>query len=975
MKLLAVVLCLTTLSGACVGDKKSPVPKLSESARSSATDSLLEAGRLRYVENDFEGARTAWLGSLSTARSRRDVRSEASLYTWLGLAAFRMGDIDSARAWMKTGLSLRSQIPPPNEMWRSLNALGLLALDEARNDSAARLFEAALMRARSDNDSEGVAKATGNAALAYANMGDLVRARAGSRAMRLAGHEIGDRRVEANGLANEAMVDIWEGDAVRAIARLDTSRAIYREIHNVVGEQNALGQLATADELTGDVGSAFARLDSALELSRRYHLQEQVVESLRLLGELHSRLGDHRRALHYFAEAESLSRNAGLSGDLASVLRGSAGASLGVGNLIRAEAQAREALRLHRASEEPLDETDDLTLLQKILDARGNHAGAKALLDSAEVVARGVNGSVLLALVSIARAARSEMYGEASSPTVAMFHDIDPDDPALGSDISATIYDLLARASLRRKAPADAVEYGAKAVAAIERVRSSLSSQQIRSIYMADRADVYGEYIAALLLAGRSREAFTVADRARSRVMVENLAAIPNGPATHPATFSLKEADRLLRRIDALTVALQSESVAKERGAGNSEGAERILSQLRDAQAEYERLMIRSRLESARSGTFPGDPAPIDVRETQASLRREEILLEYYLARDTLYTFVVTSGSFSVLVRPFPLRLLSDRVRLITDLWGKPGSDWSLGLPAAGSLYSDLISPALKLPIAANKTAIITVPHGILSQVPFAALHDPASRNYLVQRFSLLSVPSASALVGLRRKSNNHDQRVSGVAAFAPFTRQLRFSLPEVDGLKSIMKVTVRIDAEASERSFRNALISGNVVHAATHGLMNYRNPLFSRIELSRGLVASGSENDGRLEVREVLGLDVKSPLVFLNGCETGALDSWSSDGVRATGDLAISQALLSAGAQNVASALWRIDDAGASVFSKTFYQALHSQNASAAFAVAQRSVAGMPGYASPYYWAGYVLSGSGEFSLGAQKINRDAVK
>ena len=72
---------------------------------------------------------------------------------------------------------------------------------------------------------------------------------------------------------------------------------------------------------------------------------------------------------------------------------------------------------------------------------------------------------------------------------------------------------------------------------------------------------------------------------------------------------------------------------------------------------------------------------------------------------------------------------------------------------------------------------------------------------------------------------------------------------------------------------------------------------MFSRLELSR-VAGTRAEDDGRLEVHELLGLTIRSPLVFLSGCETGAQQEWLDDPVRGTGDLTLAQAVLSAGAR-----------------------------------------------------------------------------
>jgi CHAT domain-containing protein len=141
--------------------------------------------------------------------------------------------------------------------------------------------------------------------------------------------------------------------------------------------------------------------------------------------------------------------------------------------------------------------------------------------------------------------------------------------------------------------------------------------------------------------------------------------------------------------------------------------------------------------------------------------------------------------------------------------------------------------------------------------------------------------------------------------------------------------------------------------------VLNLRNPMFSRIELARPALVSG-DDDGRLEVHELLGLGVRSSLVFLSGCETGAGQDWSEDAVRSGAELTLAQAFLSAGAENVVVTLWRIDDAGAAAFAGQFYRALREHRLAEAIASAQRAISSDPHYASPYYWAGYILSGTG---------------
>jgi len=142
---------------------------------------------------------------------------------------------------------------------------------------------------------------------------------------------------------------------------------------------------------------------------------------------------------------------------------------------------------------------------------------------------------------------------------------------------------------------------------------------------------------------------------------------------------------------------------------------------------------------------------------------------------------------------------------------------------------------------------------------------------------------------------------------------------------------------------------------------MNTDNPMFSSIELAPG--SNGEpDDDGRLEVHELLGLKIDSELVFLSGCETGRGGSWATAFDRAEDYATLAQAFLYAGARNVVATLWRVDDAAAAVLAERFYRELgRRRDPVAALSKAQREVEADARFGAPYYWASYVVLGAGD--------------
>jgi CHAT domain-containing protein len=522
---------------------------------------------------------------------------------------------------------------------------------------------------------------------------------------------------------------------------------------------------------------------------------------------------------------------------------------------------------------------------------------------------------------------------------------------------------LAARAHARLGELDSAAVAGRLAVKAVERLRGALASEALRSTYIADRADVYADLVLVLLRLGRSDEAFAVADAARSRGLLEHITA-----ARSAAMPEIVEGERLLRRIDALVQRLREteSSRPRERGAADNPAGAPIAADLAAAQGEYEALLVRSAQRNPRAIALLGaEPARLDV--VRAALHPGEVLLEYLVTPTRLIAFAVTSTGMRIIQSNLAGTTLAQRVRLIRDLWGAPSPAWRNGLAASRALDQTLIGPLRDAGLLRDAHRLFIVPHGILGQAPFAALQDRATGHFLAQDYAVIHLPSAAALPALRERGVTADRWSGAGTGFSPFPDELPATRKELEAVgASVPRARLRFRAQATESAVRRALTEEGLVHVATHGVLNVRHPMFSRIELARPPRAS-ADDDGSLEIHELLGLSIRSSLVFLSGCETGAAQEWTDELVRGAGDLTLAQAVLSAGAANVITTLWPIEDAGAADFAAHFYRALRSSSVADAFAAAQRQMAADERYGSPYYWAGYTLSGDGGSAVGAQ--------
>jgi CHAT domain-containing protein len=264
-----------------------------------------------------------------------------------------------------------------------------------------------------------------------------------------------------------------------------------------------------------------------------------------------------------------------------------------------------------------------------------------------------------------------------------------------------------------------------------------------------------------------------------------------------------------------------------------------------------------------------------------------------------------------------------------------------------------LIEPIEDAGLLAGKTRLVLVPHVELHYLPFAALLGGAGR-FLVERYELTTTPSASVWLALGARPNAAGS--GAVLAFAPEPGALPASRAEVVAIQRLEGADVRVlsGAEATEVAFRRDAPTRGVLHIATYGILNKQNPLFSYVAL-----APGGDDDGRLEVHEVLGLHLTADLVVLSACQTG-LGSGALADVPAGDDwVGLTRAFLHAGAARVVATLWPVDDWATAALMERFYgMSSAAADPAHALAEAQRGLLAVPATAHPFYWAGFVVVG-----------------
>ena len=922
----------------------------------SLADSLIRLGDSVYRRNS-DSARGLWERALESATAEGDSISVARALTGIGMAARVSGNWDEARRIGEQALAIKQRLGMgPRDLFRSFNALGLLAYFTERPADATALFAQAEAMAKTLNDSAALGIVAINTGLVAKELGAFDR----SRAAFLAGRDItrsrGDSVNLGRALNNLAMLDIALGDPISAIASIEDARRLARVTGDSLTEVNARGQLATAYAALGEPQRAFALLDSALTMAQRGGRRLEVAEDVLLIGDLFFEAGDYQHALEYYQRARAATDSVNQPKERGNILRSEAQTHVALGNLREARERATAALPLHRLASDPVAELNDLIVLADIAQRDGRPGDANSYLTDAERIASSLDAPIAITAVAIARA-RAAAYRRDWNGVLAAFDRIRGSLSIVGKSLEAEALALRARALAALGRNEAALAAGRLAIEAVEGVRERYATGDLRTSYMSARADVFSEQVLLLLRLGRTTEAFEVADGARGRALLEHLTQARADLRTASGGDRLLEQETLLRRIDALVAQLRERESTPPRERSLEHRA--VTAGLRDSvetlRTEYAALVARNAATTNASSSLVGVSRP-GAAGIQRSLRPDEVLLEYLVTPDKLLIFVVSRSNVEVHTVDERAEELTSRVQLARDLLRRPDSE-TKSRGVLRTLFDITLGPVVRTGALQDTRRLIIVPHGVLTYLPFAALLD-TSFQFVVDRFVLLHLPTSAALPELRTASSNARREVAEV--FAPVSRDLPSTRLEADTVaKMLAGARKHIDARATERRFRDALQRGGIVHVASHATLNSRNPLFSHIEFAGG-ERGRSRDDGWLEAHELLGMRIAAPLVFLSGCETAIGGAWATRFDTGEDYSALAQTLLYAGARNVVATLWRIDDDGAAQFAAAFYGALRGDGYAEAIAAAQRKLIQDPRYRSPYYWAAYQVSGGG---------------
>jgi CHAT domain-containing protein len=187
---------------------------------------------------------------------------------------------------------------------------------------------------------------------------------------------------------------------------------------------------------------------------------------------------------------------------------------------------------------------------------------------------------------------------------------------------------------------------------------------------------------------------------------------------------------------------------------------------------------------------------------------------------------------------------------------------------------------------------------------------------------------------------------------------RLRFSRQEADEIARLAgdkRNLKAVDFAANRATATDPRLGDyQIVHFATHGLINNQHPDLSGIVLSL-VDEQGAAQNGFLRLYDIYNLKLNADLVVLSACQTALGKEIKGEGL-----VGLTRGFMYAGAPRVVATLWRIDDRASAAMMRRFYEAMLKDGLrpAAALRAAQLSMLRDRRWAASHFWAPFTLQG-----------------
>ncbi|MEL0592521.1 MAG: CHAT domain-containing tetratricopeptide repeat protein, partial [Planktothrix rubescens PR221] len=734
---------------------------------------------------------------------------------------------------------------------------------------------------------------------------------------------------------------------------------IAREIGSRRGEGSALGSLGIAYCSLGQYQQAIDYHQQRLTIAREIGDRRGEGNGLGGLGNAYGSLGEYQQAINYYQQYLTIAREIGD--------RGGEGFALGgLGNAYLSLRQYQQAIDYHQQR---------LTIAREIGNRGGEFSGLNSLAYTYKK------------LQQIPQAWETWQSALAlSSPLKFPVEYL-----LIGRNLGDTAFEVenWPLAITGYEAALDALEE------LCHRDRSDANKQQRRR----KNVGVYERLVQAYLHQNQIDQALVTLERGKSRSLIELLVNRDLLPKNTPPEICqrLEQLRRELsanqRFIESLDGDIPAAGIDPDSPQSRSVGAVNIpidsINQIRETlvQQKQELNQVLEQIKTFDSTfEYTQRVQRIDLSEIPALLPEKTALVEWFIASERIYAFIVWSDPAQLALEKGEK---DDQSSFRADYWqSKPEAVRALGelrdryletYNSKTEIWENQLEPFLeelaeilniqyilsKIPAFCQR--LILVPYRELHLFPLHALPVAKDNGKTVCLFDQFShgvqyLPSLQmglmSLENIALREENPDHAVNNIQLFAiqnP-TEDLTFAELEVDAIASKFTANNILSREKATKIaltqppnsdlFRDA----NYLHFACHGSFNFQSPLLSHLILAGGIVEVFQSSDRQTQeeldppetkrylpwrkgkqvdtdqcytLREIFSLDLpKGELVILSACETGLTQFDQT----LEEYISLPSGFLFAGVKNVICSLWRVSDLSTAILMIKFYELFPSE-------------------------------------------------
>ena len=816
---------------------------------------------------------------------------------------------------------------------------------------------------------------------ALRTQGDYAGAAASYALSQKVAEQIGDKSGIAAAIRSLGIVQRLEGNYVAAIALYQKTLALYEELGDQKGIGRSLTSIGVANRALGNYSEALVYYQKALAIFEAIKSTGDIADVRDDIGIVYGLQGQFDLALDALQKSLEARKTANDKDGIATSL-------LNIGTIYGMQEKNDQALEYLQQSLKLHQDLNDkqgiVILLSNIGDIYGQEDKPALAIEQyqksltlAQEMNDQENTAIALNNIGEAKLHQNDYAGavEVADRSAKVASEI---------GLLETVWrahETVGKAYRRLNDPAQAQPALEESIHTIETLRAQVGGgAEEQQSFLEDKMSAYEEMVGLLADDNRPMEALAYAERAKGHALLD---VLEHGRIriTKAMTPSEKEREEQLEH----QLVLLNSQISAQKSVAKPEPA--VL-------ADLDTSLKRSRLEydafrsdlyaahpelKARRGEIEISPATIDSASSLI-LSPDVALLEFEVGEQETYLLVLTKGTGGAKeLKTYRIAISSKELRQKAERFREQLAQRNLDFRTSSrDLYTLLLQPAK--PQLAGRHTLILVPDGPLWNLPFQALVAGNNR-YLLEDYAVGYAPSLTVLREMIRSreknnNNNNDGATSPVLAMgnpaigkatsdrlqAAFRDENLGPLPDAETEVKTLghlyggKSEVYVGAQAREDRFKAEAGKAAILHLATHGFLSDSNPMYSHLVLSAD--ENGSE-DGLLETREIMDLDLKADLAVLSACESGRGKVGAGEGL-----IGLSWAFFIAGVPTTVASQWKVESESTTKLMLAFHRNLKQERGSPL--ATARSLQGAalkllhdPQYAHPFYWAGFVVVGS----------------